>query len=172
MNISTEWTLVLQQEISAQEDLVEDLKISFTQPMSPTTSRGTTLSAAEKESQLAKSQLGFINIFAEPLWNIGATAFFPGMAHGVEQIRENKQVWIQKMNKPPNPLNGNSSVSTVGSTEGRKSEAGSEPTTRTATGENNGPPVSDEQKRVMRNTRSFSSLRFWRKKGKQPRKSE
>ena len=172
MNISTDWTLYLQQEISAQEDLVDDLNISLTQPMSPTTTRGTTLSATEKESQLAKSQLGFIDVFAEPLWNIGATAFLPGMTQGVEQIRQNKQVWIRKINPPSNPLNGNSSVSTVASTEGRKSDGGTLPTTRTPTGENNGPPGSDEQKRGMRSERSFSSLRFWRKKGRQQRKSE
>jgi hypothetical protein len=148
---------------------VHDLNISLTQPMSPTTTRGTTLSATEKESHLAKSQLGFIDLFAEPLWNIGA-AFFPGMTHGVEKIRENKQVWIRKINPPSNPLDGNSSVSTVTSTEGRKSEGGTEPTTRTPTGENNG--ESDEQKRGMRSEKSFSSLRFWRKKGRQQRKSQ
>ena len=39
LNISKDWTLVLQQEISAQQDLVDDLNISLTQPMSPTTTR-------------------------------------------------------------------------------------------------------------------------------------
>src|SRR5271154_912138 len=100
MKISTDWTLVLQQEISAQECLMDDLNISLTVPMSPTTTRGTTQSLEEKESHLAKSQLGFINLFAEPLWAVGATAFFPGMQHGLTQIRANKQVWMTKVRPP------------------------------------------------------------------------
>ena len=77
------------------------------------------------------------------------------MTYGVEQIRENKQVWIRKINLPSNPLNGNSSISTVASTEGKKSDGGTVPTTRTPTGENNGMPGNDERNQEVRKEEEF-----------------
>jgi 3',5'-cyclic-nucleotide phosphodiesterase len=173
LSISTDWTLVLQKEVSAQEDLVETLNISLAIPMSPTTTRGTTQSAEEQESQLAKSQLGFIDMFAEPLWNIGAQLFFPGMTHGVNQIRENRQLWMSKVKPPPND-GANSSVSTATSGTTGKSE-GTVPTPRTPNpvGEGVRKVLSssdlneDGRKRDVRKERSFSSLIFWRKRAGQ-----
>jgi hypothetical protein len=173
LNISTDWTLVLQQEISAQDELIDSLNISLTTPMSPTTSRGgSPLTPEEQESHIAKSQLGFIDVFAEPLWVIGATLFFPGMEHGVDQIRQNKHVWIKKIKPPPAPPHlttkpiETASSSTALSTEETQSSAKSD-----GAGIRN-VVSSDElkggkKKRNMRKERSFSSLIFWRKKGRE-----
>lgn len=174
MKISTDWTLVLQEEISAQEVLINDLNLSLTAPMSPTTTRGTQ-SLEEKESHLAKSQLGFINLFAEPLWAVGATAFFPGMQHGLTQIRENKQVWMTKVRPPlTNVLVEPSSSSTAVSMEANPTSPQSPVTkgdegkmgvrTVVSSSDLNGEGV--KMGRDMRRERSFSSLMFWRKKGR------
>jgi hypothetical protein len=50
--------------------------------------------------QLAKSQLGFIDLFAEPLWRVGAEIFFPGMLPGLSQIRSNRAIWVSKLSPP------------------------------------------------------------------------
>jgi hypothetical protein len=190
LNVSTDWTLVLQKEIAAQEDVISHLNIDMHLPMSPTTTRGTPPSAPQQETALAKSQLGFIDLFAQPLWTIGATAFFPGMQHGVRQIQENRQVWMEKLT-PARPTaatdEGTSSFSTVTSTgglAGEKSE-GSVPTTPVVGGGGGGGSgsVRGEVRKVastaelveennrgnikMRKERSFSSLIFWRKRGGQ-----
>ena len=88
--------------------------------MSPTTTRGTPPTASEQETALAKSQLGFIDLFAEPLWTIGAAAFFPGMQHGVQQIRENREVWMGKLT-PPAPAAAASPVKPTTGDEGTSS---------------------------------------------------
>ena len=181
---------MLQKEIAAQEDIVSHLNLDMHLPMSPTTARGTPPSASEQEIALAKSQLGFINVFAEPLWNIGATAFFPGMQQGVQQIRENREVWISKLTPTKSATDeGTSSFSTVTSTGmtgmAEKSE-GSAPTTprsgiaggvttKAQPGEARKPAsaaelmeedkVSHNIASKMRKVRSFSSLIFWRKRG-------
>ena len=188
MNVSKDWTLVLQKEIAAQEDVISHLNIDMHLPMSPTTTRGTTPTAPQQETALAKSQLGFIDLFAQPLWTVGATAFFPGMQHGVRQINENRQVWMEKLT--PARLaaatdEGTSSFSTVTSTgglAGEKSE-GSVPTTPRSVVVGGGGSVTREVRKVassvelmeennqgnvkMRKERSFSSLIFWRKRGGQ-----
>src|SRR5277367_4169634 len=152
MNVSTDWTLVLQKEIAAQEDVISHLNIDMHLPMSPTTTRGTPPTATQQETALAKSQLGFIDLFAQPLWSVGATAFFPGMQHGVRQITENRQVWMGKLT-PARPAavmdEGTSSFSTVTSTgglAGDKSE-GSVPTTpRSVVGGGGGGSVREVRK--------------------------
>jgi len=196
LNVSKDWTLVLQKEIAAQDDVVSHLNIDMHLPMSPTTTRGTSPpTASEQETALAKSQLGFIDLFAEPLWNIGATAFFPGMQHGVQQIRENREVWVRKLTPQPPAApeavkatmgdEGTSSFSTVTSTGmggvGVKSEGSAPTTPRSITvpsaevrkvassgelGEENGAGNNGKGGK-MRKERSFSSLIFWRKRGGQ-----
>jgi hypothetical protein len=194
LNVSTDWTLVLQKEIAAQEDVISHLNIDMHVPMSPTTTRGTPPTATEQETALAKSQLGFIDLFAEPLWNIGATAFFPGMQHGVQQIRENREVWMGKLTPQKLTMDeGTSSFSTVTSSGGmtgvgEKSE-GSVPTTPRSVvvgggGGGGGTALREGEVRKvassgelmeennkgnnkMRKERSFSSLIFWRKRGGQ-----
>src|SRR5579862_7905221 len=76
LQISKDWTLVLQKEVGAQDDLMVALNIAPSYPLSPTTTRGKVPSAEEQEQTLAKSQLGFIDLFALPLWTIGAGLFF------------------------------------------------------------------------------------------------
>lgn len=139
--------------------------------MSPTTTRGThTPTPSEQESHLAKSQLGFIDLFAEPLWAVGATAFFPGMELGLRQIKENKDVWMGKVIRPSAPqqvkgarVGETSSESTAISLEGNATRGKSDEGVRNAfeRGDMNG-----EGKRNIRKERSFSSLIFWRKKGR------
>jgi hypothetical protein len=175
LSIYTDWTSVLQKELSAQEEVVGHLNISM-QPMAPptTTSNGQPPSPQEKESQLAKSQLGFIDTFANPLWTIGSELFFSGMLHGVNQIHENRNVWVVRMNQtaipPPLPLHkdeGTSSLSTTatGTTE-TSVETPQTPYTRVEVRRIvSSSDLNDvAQKQKMRKERSFSSLIFWRKK--------
>jgi len=171
MDISTDWTIVLQKEISVQQDLVQHLNIQLQAPLSPTTNRGSPTTAQEQELALAKSQLGFIDVFAEPLWNIGAELFFPGMQSGVEQIRENRRVWMSKAN--PELERGTPSFSTMTSetatAEGRSEGTAPTPWTtsgtdgmKTSAGEVT--HVEEPQRRNMRKERSFPSLLFWKRK--------
>ena len=175
---------MLQKETSAQEELTSHLNIQISMPLSPTTTRGnTTQSAEEKESHLAKAQLGFIDGFAEPLWNIGATLFFPGMAHGLEQIRENRKAWVRNVSPVvPTSDTGHekgSSVSTVTSVAGTVELKSEEPpgTSETPKGASSGTVGSvrkisssgdlneDSRKPRVRKERSLSSFIFWRRKG-------
>lgn len=164
MDVSTDWTLVLQKEVSAQEDLVQHLNISLSQPISPTTTRGTAPTAAEQESALAKSQLGFIDLFAEPLWNIGAELFFPGMQLGLRQIQANRAVWMSKaqQQQPPPPMDeATSSGSTITVTS--TPESGVRKVASSGDLNERGGAKGSR----MRKERSFSSLMFWKKKGRQ-----
>jgi hypothetical protein len=185
LTVSRDWTLVLQKEISAQEDLADELDIVMNAPMSPTTTRGSTPTKAEQESQLARSQLGFIDLFAQPLWSIGANAFCTGMSIGVDQIHENRQVWMSKIQpSPPAPddvqqdkgeedkrdggvdaagsLGGEGE--SLGSTVATESE-GTTPADRLRKVTSN-PDVKKESsrwRRGMRKERSYASLIFWKK---------
>ena len=166
---------MLQKEISAQEELVQSLNITLSGPISPTTTRGTTPTAAEQESQLAKSQLGFIDLFAEPLWRVGAELFFPGMALGLAQIHDNRQVWMRKITaEAPRPVldEGTSSVSTLTSGTVKSGDTAPTPGSPTSHSEqlkrvlsNDGVGKSHHSPvRPMRKEKSFSSLMFWKKK--------
>lgn len=183
MDISIDWTLVLQKEVSAQEDLIQYLNIPMPIPVSPTTTRGTTPTHAEQQSALAKGQLGFIDMFAEPLWHIGAELFFSGMQIGLRQIHANRAVWMSKVLPPegehgkpegetgqggqrPGIDEATSSVSTMTGTT--KSDTVMTPDTEirkmASSSELNG---SNGKAGRMRKERSFSSLMFWKKKGRQ-----
>jgi len=183
LDISTDWTLVLQKEVSAQEDLVQHLNIPMSIPVSPTTTRGTTPTHAEQQSALAKGQLGFIDMFAEPLWHIGAELFFPGMQIGLRQMHANRAVWLSKVLHPegveskqeadtvqskhrPTMDEATSSVSTMTGTT--KSDTMTTPESgirkMASSSELNG---SNGKPTRMRKERSFSSLMFWKKKGRQ-----
>ena len=166
---------MLQKEISAQDEVVDHLNISMHQPMAPPTTRnGQPQSHQEQESQLAKSQIGFIDLFANPLWTIGSQLFFSGMQHGVNQICENRKVWAAKMNPtavpPPLPLHkdeGTSSLSTMGTgTTETSVETPQTPYTRVEVRKIvSSSDLNDvSQKQGMRKERSFSSLIFWRKR--------
>lgn len=170
---------MLQQEVRAQDDLTSHLNISMPSPMSPTSRRGAVPSAQEQELHLAKSQLGFIDSIAEPLWNIGATLFFRGMTHGLEQIRENRQVWMSKIvaieTSKESKIEKDSSVSTVTSGEttvGQSDVTVPTPLTPSATATNELRKVSsnmdlngdDVRRRRVRKERSFPTLIFWRRK--------
>ena len=186
LQISTDWTFNLQKEIGAQEDLMISLNITPSFPLSPTTTRGQPPTAEQQEQNLAKSQLGFITTFAEPLWTIGADLFYPGMKHGLTIIRANRQIWMDKASPLPartknTPADGaDSSISTVTTATG-KSE-GTVPTPRS-------PPVGEavggseilgprkvastsslngetRRRGRLRKERSLSSLWFWKKRGR------
>jgi hypothetical protein len=161
--VSTDWTLVLQKEVSAQEDLVDELDIVMTVPMSPTTTRGSTPTKAEQDSQLAKSQLGFIDMFALPLWSIGANTFFTGMALGIDQINENRKVWLSKvLPEAEKPTSAGGEGESLGSTVATDSE-GTASAVRKVTSHSDVMEDSVRGGRGMRKEKSFSSLMFWKK---------
>jgi hypothetical protein len=164
LTISTDWTLVLQKEVSAQEDLVDELDIVMTVPMSPTTTRGSTPTKAEQDSQLAKSQLGFIDLFALPLWSIGANTFFTGMSIGIDQINENRKVWMSKLLPEASAKSGSAGGEgeSLGSTVATDSE-GAASAVRKVTSHSDVMEDSVRGGRGMRKEKSFSSLLFWKK---------
>jgi hypothetical protein len=181
LDISTDWTLVLQKEVSAQEDLVHHLNIPLSLPVSPpptrTTTTTTTPTPAEQESTLAKSQLGFIDMFAEPLWNIGAELFFPGMQFGLHQIQANRAVWMSKIQHQQqqqgrpvmdeatssgSTMTGTTKSDTVTMTTSTPDDGGIRKVASSAELNGNGGKATR-----MRKERSFSSLMFWKKRGRQ-----
>jgi len=149
------------------------LHIAPSFPLSPTTTRGQVKSAEQQEQALAKSQLGFIDTFAEPLWAIGASLFFPGMQHGLNIIHENRQVWLSKIT--PKKTGGDSSISTMTSVATTKSE-GTVPTPLSPPAPGDGIPrkvastsslngdTDSRRQRHVRKERSLSSLWFWKRR--------
>jgi hypothetical protein len=110
----------------------------------------------DKSTQLAKSQLGFIDLFAEPLWRIGAETILSGMSIGLHQIRENRQIWVQKVS----PVSG-SSTTAPGTLETKRESLDR--------GNTSGPrkfmsTTSLKERRPVRKERSFSSFIFWRRR--------
>jgi hypothetical protein len=170
-----DWTSALQKELGAQEELVGQFHISV--PASPV--REAIESEEERQANLAKSQLSFIDIFAAPLWKIGAESFFPGMRRGLTQIAENRQAWNKLMTDSINKVDGMSSFSTITSamnTNGGKNDGvglSSAVTADNSRAEASLKNVScaetdesDLVKRMkVRKQRSLSGFRFWRWSG-------
>ena len=87
-NIAAKWTKILQDEFARQGDMERKLGIP------------TTLFGGPPEigniTKLANSQIGFMNIFACPLFE-AVTDILPGMQFAVDEIKANQQVWKAKI---------------------------------------------------------------------------
>jgi 3',5'-cyclic-nucleotide phosphodiesterase len=79
---AAQWTLILTDEFSRQASMEQDLGIPsalFAPPV-------------REIIELGKSQLGFMNMFAIPLFQ-GVTDVMPGMGYCVDELQRNKSAW-------------------------------------------------------------------------------
>jgi hypothetical protein len=83
-DVAKQWANILTDEFANQREMEEELKIPtclFGGPPEPGNIR-----------KLAESQLGFMGVFAMPLFE-GVAKLLPGMSFGVEALSKNKAVW-------------------------------------------------------------------------------
>ncbi|KAK9386568.1 hypothetical protein V1515DRAFT_604070 [Lipomyces mesembrius] len=100
LDISTHWGTALTHEFKKMSDLEERLGMETsapTQPDSSTRRPAKVLSQEEKETvALAKSQLFFINAFAEPLFE-AVQLVVPELRYTADQISNNKHTWEKRL---------------------------------------------------------------------------
>ncbi|KAK0126831.1 3',5'-cyclic-nucleotide phosphodiesterase [Cadophora gregata] len=82
--VAARWTSILTDEFSRQASMETDLGIPTALFAAPT----------RAPIELGKSQIGFMNMFAIPLFQ-GVTDVMPGMAYCVEELLRNKAAWEQ-----------------------------------------------------------------------------
>ena len=83
---AAKWTMILTDEFSRQAAMEQDLGIPsalFAPPVRETI-------------ELGKSQLGFMNMFAIPLFQ-GVTDIMPGMGYCVDELQKNKRAWEERI---------------------------------------------------------------------------
>ncbi|CCU82746.1 high affinity cAMP phosphodiesterase/cyclic-nucleotide phosphodiesterase [Blumeria hordei DH14] len=90
--ISSKWTIILTDEFARQASMEKDLGIPtalFAPPVRETI-------------ELGKSQIGFINLFALPLFE-GVVEVMPAMLFSIRELLQNKSAWQDKIsqNQPP-----------------------------------------------------------------------
>ncbi|KAH7361035.1 hypothetical protein BKA65DRAFT_197273 [Rhexocercosporidium sp. MPI-PUGE-AT-0058] len=83
-DVAAQWTQILTNEFSRQAAMETDLGIPSALFAVPT----------RAPIELGKSQIGFMNMFAIPLFQ-GVTDVMPGMAYCVEELHRNKAGWEQ-----------------------------------------------------------------------------
>ena len=86
--IAAKWTDILQDEFARQGEMEKKLGI-------PTTLFGGPPEIGNL-TKLANSQIGFMNIFARPLFE-AVTDILPGMQFAVDEIKANQRVWKAKI---------------------------------------------------------------------------
>jgi 3',5'-cyclic-nucleotide phosphodiesterase len=83
---AAQWTLILTDEFARQASMETDLGIPsalFAPPV-------------REIIELGKSQLGFMNMFAIPLFQ-GVTDVMPGMGYCVDELQRNKSAWEERI---------------------------------------------------------------------------
>src|SRR6201995_664470 len=85
-NVAPQWTMILTDEFSRQASMEQDLGIPSALFAAP----------VREIIELGKSQLGFMNMFALPLFQ-GVTDVMPGMEVCVDELNRNKARWEQKI---------------------------------------------------------------------------
>ncbi|EPE30036.1 HD-domain/PDEase-like protein [Glarea lozoyensis ATCC 20868] len=85
-DVAAQWTMILTDEFSRQATMEKDLGIPSALFAAP----------VRETIELGKSQIGFMNMFAIPLFQ-GVTDVMPGMAFCVEELHCNQEVWSKKI---------------------------------------------------------------------------
>ncbi|ATZ52298.1 Bcpde2 [Botrytis cinerea B05.10] len=83
---ATRWTEILTDEFARQASMEQDLGIPTALYAAP----------VREVIELGKSQIGFMNMFAIPLFG-GVTDVMPGMAFCVEELERNKAAWESRI---------------------------------------------------------------------------
>jgi 3',5'-cyclic-nucleotide phosphodiesterase len=89
-DVAKQWASILTDEFANQGEMEDELGIPtclFGGPPEPGNLR-----------KLAESQIGFMSMFAMPLFE-GVAALMPGMRFGVDELRKNKEVWTGVVSK-------------------------------------------------------------------------
>ncbi|MCJ1397056.1 3',5'-cyclic-nucleotide phosphodiesterase [Xylographa trunciseda] len=89
-DVAAKWSDVLQLEFARQGEMEKDVGI-------PTTLFGGPPELGNM-TKLANSQIGFMNIFASPLFE-AVTDILPGMEFAVEEIKTNQDIWKAKIDE-------------------------------------------------------------------------
>lgn len=84
--VATQWTMILTDEFARQASMEEDLGIESALFAAP----------VRETIELGKSQIGFMNMFAIPLFQ-GVTDVMPAMAFSVDELQLNKSAWQEKI---------------------------------------------------------------------------
>ncbi|RKF54845.1 putative 3 5 -cyclic nucleotide phosphodiesterase [Erysiphe neolycopersici] len=98
-NVTSAWTMILTDEFSRQAAMEEEMGIPsllFAPPVREITTLG-------------KSQIGFIETFAYPLFD-GVAEVMPSMSFCVEELQRNKTIWNEKILKQQNSTPDENSV--------------------------------------------------------------
>ncbi|RDW78432.1 phosphodiesterase [Coleophoma crateriformis] len=85
-NIAEKWTMILTDEFARQASMEKDLGIPSALYAVP----------VREIVELGKSQIGFMNMFAIPLFQ-GITDIIPAMSFTVQELHQNKSEWEQKI---------------------------------------------------------------------------
>ncbi|MCJ1287486.1 3',5'-cyclic-nucleotide phosphodiesterase [Xylographa opegraphella] len=89
-DVAAKWSDVLQLEFARQGEMEKDVGI-------PTTLFGGPPELGNM-TKLANSQIGFMNIYASPLFE-AVTDILPGMKFAVKEIKINQAIWTAKINE-------------------------------------------------------------------------
>ncbi|KAH8663640.1 hypothetical protein BGZ60DRAFT_379489 [Tricladium varicosporioides] len=85
-DVAAQWTMILTDEFARQASMEQDLGIPSALFAAP----------VREIIELGKSQIGFMNMFAIPLFQ-GVTDVMPGMGFCVEELQRNKSAWEVKI---------------------------------------------------------------------------
>jgi 3',5'-cyclic-nucleotide phosphodiesterase len=85
-DVAAQWTIILTDEFARQASMEKDLGIPSALFAAP----------VREIIELGKSQIGFMNMFAIPLFQ-GVTDVMPGMEFCVEELHRNKSAWELKI---------------------------------------------------------------------------
>ncbi|TAQ88539.1 hypothetical protein B7494_g3123 [Chlorociboria aeruginascens] len=85
-DVAAKWTMILTEEFARQASMEKDLGIPSALFAAPVT----------EIIELGKSQVGFMNMFAIPLFQ-GVTDVMPDMKYCVDELQTNKAAWEEKI---------------------------------------------------------------------------
>ncbi|TVY60817.1 3',5'-cyclic-nucleotide phosphodiesterase regA [Lachnellula suecica] len=87
-DVAAQWTRILTDEFARQASMEQDLGIESALFAAP----------VREIVELGKSQIGFMNLFAIPLFQ-GVTDVMPAMAFSVDELQANKSTWEDRINE-------------------------------------------------------------------------
>ncbi|TVY55043.1 3',5'-cyclic-nucleotide phosphodiesterase regA [Lachnellula cervina] len=85
-NVAAQWTMILTNEFARQASMEKDLGIESALFAAP----------VREIIELGNSQIGFMNMFAIPLFQ-GVTDVMPAMGFSVDELHMNKSAWAEKI---------------------------------------------------------------------------
>ncbi|TVY30062.1 3',5'-cyclic-nucleotide phosphodiesterase [Lachnellula hyalina] len=87
-DVAAQWTMILTNEFARQASMEKDLGIESALFAAP----------VREIIELGNSQIGFMNMFAIPLFQ-GVTDVMPAMGFSVDELHMNKSAWLEKISE-------------------------------------------------------------------------